>query len=133
MSVIYFVHLVNCSDLMDFLRYNQWLLLAHNWPKIARLLLSADVDSNGRVRLADVSAALQRMPEMSNVTPASASTIVALLDVERTGSIHPDSVSWTFALPVVRRWLTPRCCEALEVFHRTEAERGGRSAGSGLS
>jgi hypothetical protein len=109
-----------------FFSYNRWLLLAHNWPEIARLLLSADVDSNGRVRLADVAAALQRMSELSELTPASASATAALLDVENTGSIHPDSVSWTFALPVVKRWLTPLCSEALEIFHRAEADRGCR-------
>ena len=108
-------------------RYNRWLLLAQNWHEISRLLLAADVDSSGRVRLADVAAALQRLPELSALTPASASTTAALLDVEGTGSIHPDSVSWTFALPVVKRWLTPRCSEALNVFKRTEADRGARS------
>lgn len=112
-------------------RYNRWLLLANKWPEISRLLLSADVDCNGRVRLADVSAALQRLPELSHMTPASASTTAALLDVEHSGSIHPDSVSWTFALPVVRRWLASRCSEASEIFHKVEADKGGRSERSG--
>jgi hypothetical protein len=76
------------------------------------------------VRLADVSAALQRLPELSALTPASASTAAALLDMEGIGSIHPDSVSWTFALPVVKRWLTSRCSEALEIFKRVEMDRG---------
>ena len=106
--------------------YNRWLLLAHNWPEIARLLLAADVDANGRVRLADVAAALQRLPELSSLTPSSASATAALLDPEATGSIHPDSLSWTFALPVVKRWLTPRCSEALVMFKRAEADRGIR-------
>ncbi len=104
--------------------YNRWILLAHNWPEIARLLLAADVDSSGRVRLADVSAALQRLPDLSALTPASASTTAALLDIEGIGSIHPDSVSWTFALPVVKRWLTPRCSEALEMFKKAEEDQG---------
>jgi hypothetical protein len=98
--------------------------LATNWPEVARLLLAADVDSSGRVRLADVSAALQRLPELSALTPASASTIAALLDVEGSGSIRPDSVSWTFAFPIVKRWLTPRCSDALEIFKRVEMDRG---------
>jgi hypothetical protein len=106
--------------------YNRWLLLAQNWPEVSRLLLAADVDSSGRVRLADVAAALQRLPELSSLTPATASTTAALLDVEGTGSIHPDSVSWTFALPVVKRWLAPRCSEALNVFKRAEADKSAR-------
>jgi hypothetical protein len=76
------------------------------------------------VRLADVSAALQRIPELSALTPASASATAALLDIEGIGSIHPDSVSWTFALPVVKRWLTPRCSEALEIFKKAEMNQG---------
>ena len=98
--------------------------MATNWPEVARLLLAADVDSSGRVRLADVSAALQRLPELSALTPASASTAAALLDIEGIGSIHPDSVSWTFALPIVKRWLTSRCSDALEIFKRVEMDRG---------
>ncbi len=127
MSVDCFVHRISLCVTYVFYRYHRWLLLAHNWPEIARLLLSADVDSNGRVRLADVSAALQRMPELSYLTPASASTTAALLDIDHTGSIHPDSVTWTFALPIVRRWLAPRCSEALEIFHQVEADKGNRS------
>jgi hypothetical protein len=106
--------------------YNQWLLLAQNWPKIMQLLLAADVDANGRVRLTDVSSVLQRVPALSPLTPSSSSAAAALLDMDGIGSIHPDSLSFIFALPVLKSWLTPLCSEALEMFRRAEVKKGVR-------